>query len=116
MDRPLSREDWASSNTAPSTQPPETLPTALSSGPTSIEAPGWRGADFQVPTTVPTPTLSPARHHASSSVMTSRTCDHLGDVAERVEAVACDELVDVGQGRQHTSGCRCKAGLAAVWV
>src|SRR3954463_12332532 len=62
----------ASSYTAPSPQPPETLPTAVPSGPTSIDAPGGRGAERQVPTTVPTPTVSPACHQPTSSSRTSR--------------------------------------------
>src|SRR4051812_36816809 len=66
-----------SSYTAPSTQPPETLPTASPPGPTSIDAPAGRGAERHVATTVPTPTLSPARHQATSSSITSRTGQHL---------------------------------------
>src|SRR4029079_14528452 len=59
--------------TAPSTQPPDTEPTAVSSGPTSIDAPGGRGADWKVATTVATPIVSPASHHLISSGSTSRT-------------------------------------------
>src|SRR4051794_11990932 len=70
---PVATTSFASSYTAPSTQPPETLPTAVPSGPTSIDAPGGRGAERQVPTTVPTPTVSPACHQPIRSSSTSRT-------------------------------------------
>src|SRR5699024_6122019 len=50
----------ASSYTAPSTQPPDTLPVTEPSGATNIAAPGARGAEENVATTVPTPTVSPA--------------------------------------------------------
>src|SRR4029453_2738503 len=63
---------WASAHTADSTQPPDTDPTAESSGPTSMAAPGCRGAERQVPTTVPMPTVSPDPHQASRSLRTSR--------------------------------------------
>ena len=52
---PLATTSCASSNTAPSTQPPDTLPTTSSSGPTAIAAPGSRGALRLVATTVASP-------------------------------------------------------------
>src|SRR4051794_28777302 len=94
---PESTTDSARSYTAPSTQPPDTEPTAVPDGPTSIEAPAGRGADWKVATTVPTPTVSPASHHCISSSMTSRTTDHLQDLGERAQRVPGDELVAVRQ-------------------
>ena len=70
---PVSMACWHSSYTAPSTQPPETLPTAVPSAPTSMIAPAGRGALRQVPTTVAMPTGWPSRHQRVSSVSTSRT-------------------------------------------
>src|SRR3954467_10352816 len=87
------RDCSASSYTAPSTQPPDTLPTAVPSGPTSIVAPAWRGALRQVPTTVARPTGSPARHHASSSSTTSRTAHLPDDFLQCREAVPGDQRV-----------------------
>src|SRR3954447_20301165 len=89
------RDCSASSYTAPSTQPPDTLPTAVPSGPTSIAAPGWRGADFQVPTTVPRPTVSPARHQVSRSDSTSRIGYHIGQGMQGVQGVARQQFVAV---------------------
>src|SRR4051812_49795577 len=91
------RDCSASSYTAPSTQPPDTLPTAVPSGPTSITAPGGRGEDCQVATTVPMPIGAPVRHHRSRSSSTSRTGDHLHQVLQGGEAVAGHEVVEVGQ-------------------
>src|SRR4051795_11736609 len=111
-DRPAS----ASSYTAPSTQPPDTEPTAVPSGPTSIEAPGGRGADWKVATPVPTPTVAPDRHQASSSGSTSRTRDHLRQLGEGRQRVAGDEVVAVRQRGEHALLHRLVAGLAAVRV
>src|SRR5690606_35127051 len=112
-----------SSCTAPSTQPPETLPTALPSGPTSMVAPGGRGALRQVPTTVAIPTGWSVRHQPSSSSITSRTAYHLtlghhrrpgalaadrtdrGDqLIQRGEVVGADHGVAVRPGRGHAAG------------
>src|SRR6476469_8620303 len=81
-----------------------------------MAAPGWRGDDFQVPTTVPIPMVSPAAHHRVRSSITSRTTDHLHKMPQRVERMPGDELVHVRQGRHHTSGDRGEAVLASVWV
>src|SRR3954452_5493493 len=96
----------ASSYTAPSTQPPATEPTAVPSGPTSIAAPGWRGEDFQVLTTVARPTVLPARHHVSRSSRTSRTGNLLGHFRQRVDGMSGEQFVDVRQGGGHAGGHR----------
>src|SRR4051794_31933775 len=113
---PESTTDSARSYTAPSTQPPDTEPTASPVGPTSIEAPAGRGADWKVATTVPTPTVSPASHHRISSSMTSRTADHLQHVGERPQRVAGDELVAVRQRGGDAALHGLVARLAAVGV
>ena len=46
--RPSASTCSATAYTSPSTQPPDSDPTTLPSGPTSIDAPGCRGADDQV--------------------------------------------------------------------
>src|SRR4051812_31684004 len=106
----------ASSYTAPSTQPPETLPTAVPSGPTSIVAPGGRGAERQVATTVAMPTGSPARHQRGRAASTARTGDHPYKFFPPREAVAGDEVVQVRQGGGHPAREGRVAGLAAVRV
>ncbi|CNV36710.1 Uncharacterised protein [Mycobacterium tuberculosis] len=68
----------ASSYTAPSTQPPDTDPLTEPSGATTIAAPGGRGADRKVRTTVATPAVSPAAQIAISSASTSRTLPKVG--------------------------------------
>src|SRR4051812_25538633 len=113
---PVATTSFASSYTAPSTQPPETLPTAVPSGPTSIDAPGGRGAERQVPTTVPTPTVSPACHQPIRSSRTSRTGDHSCQFLERGQAVPGDEVVNAGQRRDHARGQRLVAGPSLVRV
>ncbi|MGB3593164.1 MAG: hypothetical protein WA994_03260, partial [Ornithinimicrobium sp.] len=65
----------------------------------SIEAPGGRGAERQVSTTVATATGSPASHHARSSGSTSRTADHLQHLSEGRERVPGHEVIDVWQHR-----------------
>ena len=57
---PSPRTCCASSYTAPSTHPPDTLPGTVPSSATSIAAPGALGADENVATTVPSATFSPA--------------------------------------------------------
>src|SRR4051812_26707326 len=114
--RPLSTTSWPRSYTAPSTQPPETEPTAVSSGPTSIEAPGGRGADRKVATTVPTPISSPLRHHSSSSGRTSRISQHLHQVGIGRQRVAGDEVVTVGKRGEHPGLDGLVAVLAPVGV
>src|SRR2546423_1093418 len=110
---PVAATSLARSYTAPSTQPPETLPTAEPSGPTSIVAPGGRGAERQVATTVAMPTGSPARHQRVRSASTSRTGDHLYKFFQRRETVAGDEVVQVRQGGGHPAREGRVAGLAA---
>src|SRR2546429_4040466 len=101
---PVSTTSRASSYTAPSTHPPETLPTAVPSAPTSIVAPGGRGADRQVATTVATPTGASAAHQRCSSSSTSRTGDHPDQLLQRREAVPRDEVVQIRQGGGHAPG------------
>ena len=48
------------STTAPSTHPPDTLPSTVPSGCTATAAPGPRGADAEVSTTVASANVSPA--------------------------------------------------------
>src|SRR5829696_426269 len=64
----------ASSSTAPSTQPPDTLPTQRPSSLTAILAPGGRGADPLTLVTVASATRWPSALHPSiaSSTSTSR--------------------------------------------
>jgi hypothetical protein len=71
--RPLATTSLASSYTAASTHPPDTDPATVPSGETSMVAPGGRGADFIVRTTVPTPAVPPERQTVSNSSRTSRT-------------------------------------------
>src|SRR5690349_12106240 len=68
---PSSATRVASSYTAPSTQPPDTLPTASPSS-TAIAAPGGRGALRNVPTTVASPNRRPDSHHSSTWSSRSR--------------------------------------------
>ncbi len=70
---PLERTSPASSYTAPSTQPPETLPTTSPSAATAIAAPGSLGALLNVRTTVARPNVSPASHHLEIGSRMSRT-------------------------------------------
>ncbi len=63
---PLSMAAWHSSYTAPSTHPPETLPTASPSVSTARAAPGSRGALPETPTTVATAKERPAACQACS--------------------------------------------------
>src|SRR3954451_16088866 len=81
-----------------------------------MEAPAGRGADWNVATTVPTPTVSPERHHSSSSGSTSRTGDHLRQLGERRERVPGDEVVAVRQGGDDARLDGLVAGLAAVRI
>ena len=70
---PSARTSWASSNTAPSTQPPDTLPTTSPPGPTAMAAPGARGALPRTATTVASPKGAPAAYHPFSTGRISRT-------------------------------------------
>src|SRR5260370_4499247 len=71
--RPLARTSPASSYTAPSTQPPETLHTTSPSGATAIAAPGSLGALLNVRTTVARPNVSPSSHDLEIGSRMSRT-------------------------------------------
>src|SRR6185437_1783355 len=62
---------------APSTQPPETLPTTSPSEETARAAPGSLGALLNVWTTVASPNVSPASHHLPIWSRMSRTIGHL---------------------------------------
>jgi len=57
---PVCMASWQSSYTAPSTHPPEMLPTTSPSAQTAMAAPGGLGADLQVRTTVATANRTPA--------------------------------------------------------
>src|ERR1700712_1554716 len=75
---PVPATSVASSYTAPSTQPPETEPLTVPSGATTIDAPGSRGADEYVRTTVPTPAVAPERQTAAKSWSSSLTMPKVG--------------------------------------
>src|SRR6478752_2739999 len=77
-------------------------PTASPSGPISIDAPGGRGADWKVATTVPIPTVSPAFHQPISSSSTSRMGDYLHQICERCQRVTGYERVNMGERRGHS--------------
>ena len=107
-----SASTWpASSYSAPSTHPPDTLPTASPDRSTAIAAPGGRGELPVTPTTVASPKRCPPAIHALSCSATSRTgdsCpgsaeDHLGQVLVRRQAVPLDEVVDVRQRGRHAA-------------
>src|SRR6476469_4675405 len=100
--RPSSRTCWASSYTAPSTQPPDTLPDTVPSSATSIAAPGARGADENVATTVPSATRSPAEYRRINSASTSRTADLHQQLLEGGQAVAGKQPVNVRQCRRDS--------------
>lgn len=70
---PLATASRAGSNTAPSTHPPDTLPTTSSSGPTAMAAPGPRGAPRLTATTVAGPDGSPAAYRSLSTGRIPRT-------------------------------------------
>lgn len=65
-------------------------------GLTSMDVPGWRGADFQVLIIVFILIGSLACYYVLSSVTTSCMCDHFCYVAKGFEAVFSDQFVDVG--------------------
>src|SRR3954453_14286674 len=96
----------ASETTAPSTQPPLTLPATSPSWLTAIAAPGPRGPDPSTSTTRATATRLPARCQRSMSSSNSRTSSiqHAGEGFQRVQRVALHELVDVGERRRHATG------------
>ncbi len=63
---PSARTSWAISYSALSIHPPETLPTTSPERETAIEAPGMRGEDRQVRTTVASAKSSPRACHCAS--------------------------------------------------
>src|ERR1700729_595119 len=83
---PLAMTSPASSWTAPSTQPPETLPTTSPAGETAMAAPGSRGALLNVLTTVARPNVSPASHHFEIKSRMSRTA-HITSELDDARAV-----------------------------
>src|SRR5690606_29322818 len=93
----------ASSNTAPSTQPPDTLPTT--SWPcTAMAAPGGLGALLKVATTVASPNSSPDLHQDMISGSTSRMGEPFGEFLVGGQAVPGHQSVEVGQGGPHAAG------------
>src|SRR5215469_881453 len=70
---PVWQTCWASSYTAPSTHPPDTLPMTSPPADTARAAPGSLGALWNVRTTVARPNVSPASHHFSICPRMSRT-------------------------------------------
>src|SRR6186997_1705751 len=90
----------ASSYTAPSTQPPETEPTASPSAVTSMDAPGSRGADLNVLTTVARPAVSPFCQPGIMAARTSRTVGlHPADRPDQPERGT--PARPVGDARHH---------------
>src|SRR5262249_26697986 len=85
--------------TAPSTQPPETLPATWPSSATSIAAPGWRGAERKVATTVPSAVGRPSCQFTSTMSRTSRTPHLRQQFVQRGQAVPGEQPVDVRHGR-----------------
>ena len=80
--------------------------------------PAGRGAERQVATTVPIPTVSPACHQPiRSRPATSRTSgDHSRQLLERGHAVPGDEVVDRAAAPPHPAGQRLVAVAALVRV
>src|SRR5262252_7295706 len=73
---PLAITSPVSSYTAPSTHPPDTLPTTSPLVETASAAPGSLGALLNVLTTVAKPNSSPASHHLTIWSRMSRTAGH----------------------------------------
>src|SRR5215212_11021627 len=108
----------ASSKTAGSTHPPLTDPTTCPSSETAIEVPGPRGPERSTLTTVAIATfLSPSRHCATLSrtgfircllsfyqilsVPSGGVGDGAGEFLQRLEVVAGEEDVHVGERGGH---------------
>src|SRR3954463_6445446 len=96
----------ARSKTAPSTQPPDTLPVTSPAASTAMTAPGCRGALLLTPTTVARANGTPSPYHACRVPRTSRMVrgsdpggpgHDVGEMLERGEAVPLDEVVNVRQ-------------------
>src|SRR3954453_16212893 len=105
----------ASLTTAPSTQPPLTLPATSPSSFTAIAAPGRRGPEPSTSTTRARATRLPCRCHRCRSRTISfttpppgaRPCsrrDYLGELGEGGDRVPLQELVNVWEGRCHSGG------------
>src|SRR5829696_14851 len=106
----------ASSYTAPSTHPPDTLPATDPCGPTTIAAPGALGADLNVPTTVANPAGSPADHHSCIWSSSSRTSHLRQQLLQRGKAVAGEQPVEVGQRGEDARLDRLVAGAPGMRV
>src|SRR5205823_3912618 len=95
----------AISTTAPSTQPPETPPAISPRSLIAIFAPGARGADRRTSTTVASAIRSPRSLQLVTSSSTSRIALHLledrGELLERGQRIARQELVGVGHRGAH---------------
>src|SRR5689334_231997 len=118
---PVSIACCASSYTAPSTHPPDTLPTTSPPADTAMAAPGGRGALRNVSTTVASPNVSPASYQRRIAARMSRMSAPLsrqdgGQFLERRQAVAGYEIVDVRQRGGHSGRQRREAGFTAVRV
>src|SRR6266540_942300 len=112
----------ASETTAPSTQPPLTLPLTSPSMFTAIAAPGARGPEPSMSTTLATATGLPAPRQRSMSSSSSRMCvlrvgravtpargfvaDDRRELFHRGQRMPLDEVVDVGQRCGHAPGQR----------
>src|SRR5688500_8639409 len=92
----------ASSNTAPSTHPPDTLPTT-SAPCTAMAAPGCRGALLNVLTTVASPNGTPDFHQRMISGSTSRMGEPFAECLVGGQAVPGHQVVQVGQGGDRKS-------------
>ena len=102
---PVAAASSLSSYTAASTQPPDTEPTTSPLGPTIIEAPGSRGDEPRIATTVPIPTVAPASHQRVSSGITSRTPHSDRDRLLPVDVPArCEGPGALGLQSRHLSG------------
>src|SRR6476661_5517258 len=91
----------AISYTAPSTQPPDTEPTAAPPAVTAMEAPGSRGADLNVFTTVAKPAVLPSRQSGMMASRTSRTVPSLEPSAETEHAERRPPSGPVGEAGHH---------------
>src|SRR5215212_9526958 len=89
---------------------------ASPAGPTSMDAPGGRGADSNVATTVAIPTVRPSRPQPSSWGSTSRIRDDLQQLLESRDGVSRHEVVTVWQCRGHAELHGLVAGRTLVRV
>src|SRR4051812_33594885 len=113
---PDSMTSCASSYTAPSTQPPDTLPTTSPSPETAIAAPAGRGALRKVLTTVASPNVSSPSYHLPISRRTSRISDHPCQFFECGETVPRHKVINVRKRREHPARERFVSWLCLVRV